>query len=296
MSSGTAIDKHGTERPRAAASAALLTLLAALALGGCGGGGGGGIPGPGPSPSPGPLAERADTLLLSGARARWSLSTAGAGGETIEDSLVEGVTCAGARCVAADGTVTTARELLDPSAPGDTAETTVGMRGGFDTAETGGAFEVFSETLPGLALTVTPEVTSYGFWGVHGFASLSLGTGTLSAQIDGTAYAGDFSLAQAWTAGDATGTNPAGTGSATWTGIAEASPTGAFRRLMGTATVTIADLSRPRVDVGIDLDVGGATTPLRWADIPLADGGFRSGTAGTDYLEGNFHGPRHEEA
>ena len=196
--------------------------------------------------------------------------------------------------MAADGTVTTARDLLGSSASADTLETTVGRRGGFDTAETRGAFEVFSETLPGLALTVVSNVTAYGFWGVHGFAALTLGTGRLSAQIDGTAYAGDFSLAQAWAAGDAAGTNPSGTGRATWTGIAEASPAGAFGRQMGTATVMIADLSRPRVDVGIALV--GAPTPLRWADIPLADGGFKSGTAGTDYLEGNFHGPAHEEA
>ena len=27
-----------------------------------------------------------------------------------------------------------------------------------------------------------------------------------------------------------------------------------------------------------------------------ADGGFRAGAAGTDYLEGRFHGPGHEEA
>ena len=307
-SCGVSIDHNGTEGPpamnsgppRAAASAAsavLLTLLAALALGGCGGGGGGGGspgPGPGAGPSPGPLLERADTLLQSGSHARWSLSPAAGGvGETITDSLVAGVTCAEARCVAADGTVTTARDLLGSSASADAAETTVGRRGGFDTAETRGAFEV-SETLPGLALTVSPEVTAYGFWGVHGFAALALGTGALSAQIDGTSFSGDFSLAQAWTAGDAAGTNPAGTGRATWTGIAEASPTGAFGRQIGTATVTIADLSRPRVDVGIVLD--GAPSPLRWADIPLAGGGFRSGTAGTDYLEGNFHGPGHEEA
>ena len=158
-----------------------------------------------------------------------------------------------------------------------------------------GTFEV-SETLPELTLTVSPEVTSWGFWGAHGFAALALGVGPLSAEIEGTALSGDFSSAQAWVAGDATGTNPAGTGSATWTGIAEASPTGAFERLMGTAEVTIADLSLPRVDVGIDLDEGGVDRRLRWTGMPVVDGGFTAGTAGTDYLQGNFHGPAHEEA
>ena len=34
-----------------------------------------------------------------------------------------------------------------------------------------------------------------------------------------------------------------------------------------------------------------------WKDMPLAQGRFTSGTAGQDdYLEGNLHGPKHEEA
>ena len=139
-------------------------------------------------------------------------------------------------------------------------------------------------------------MTSSGFWGDHGFAALAIGEGPFAATIEGTAFSGTFSVAQAYVAGDATGTNPAGRGSATWRGIAEASPTGAPARLMGTATVTIAELSQPRVDVGIDLDEGGVDRPLRWTDMPLADGGFIAGSAGMGYLQGNFHGPGHEEA
>ena len=52
--------------------------------------------------------------------------------------------------------------------------------GGFETAE----------TLPGLSLSVSPEVTSYGFWGAHGFAALTLGAGSLAAETDGTEYMG----------------------------------------------------------------------------------------------------------
>lgn len=71
--------------------------------------------------------------------------------------------------------------------------------------------------------------------------------------------------------------------------------TAAFARLAGTATVTIADLSRPRVGVAIDVpghDIGAPG----WADMPLLDGRFSTGTAGTDYLAGDFHGPAHQEA
>lgn len=287
-------------------------VVLALALAACGGGGGGGSPmnGAEPPPDPGPapslppsddprvarlgaLYERADALLLSSLHARWSLA---AEGETIEDSLAEPVSCSGARCVTASGAVTTPRDLLDPSSDIDpaTADADIGERGGFDTVTTAGTFET-TETLPGIALSISPEVTSYGFWGEHGFAAVAVGAGPLTALIEGTAFEGDFSLARAFAVGDATGTNPAGTGSATWTGIAEAAATGTLTRLQGTATVTIADLSQPRV--GVDIDVPGHSIGAPgWADMPLVNGRFASGTAGSDHLSGNFHGPAHEEA
>ena len=278
-------------------------VLLALVLGGCGGGGSG-DPFRALSDSADPrvarlgeLLGRADTLRMTGSHVRWSLSGGEEGGEEmIEDAYVEGVSCRGGRCVAADGTETAVRDLSGPGGiDPDGARATVGERGGFDTVTAGGAFGI-TETLPGLSLTVTPEVTSWGFWGEHGFAAVALGTGTLSVEIDGTAFSGNFSTAQAYAAGDAADTNPAGMGGATWTGIAEAVSTGTFRRFTGAATVTIADLSRPRVDVGIDLDDGGVDRPLRWTDLPLADGGFTGGTAGTDWIGGSFHGPGHEEA
>ena len=296
--------QHATT-PRPAAAA---LLAAALALGACGGGGGspGSAPGSGDRTSDlsgsddprvarlGELLERADALRMTGLHARWSLSAEGE--ETIEDAFVDSVSCSGARCTAADGTATAVRDLLDPSAgiDPDTIEAALGARGGFDTVTASGSFEVM-ETLDGVAVTASPEVESYGFWGEHGFAALALGAGEIAAETGGTAFTGRFSTAQAWLAGDATGTNPSGTGSATWTGIAEASQTGSFERLQGTATVTVADLSRPRVGVAIDVpghDIGAPG----WADMPLDDGGFASGTAGTDYLAGAFHGPGHEEA
>ncbi len=273
-------------------------VAAAVALAACGGGGGSsspGEPGAGSGLSGsanedvarlGGVLERADTLLMTGSRTHASLMAEG--GAAIEDSSVEGVTCAGGRCVAADGTATTVADLFDASASGamgpETIEASLGTRGGFATATTRESLEV---------LSASPEVTSWGFWGEHGFAVLALGEGPLAATIEGTAYTGDFSLARAYVAGDATGTNPAGTGSATWRGIAEASPTGTFERLMGTATVTIADLSQPRVDVGID--VAGHTIG-DWTGMALAGGRFAAGVAGTDHLSGAFHGPAHEEA
>ncbi len=280
-------------------------LAAALTLGACGGGGGGGSGGPPPSSGLsdssdprvarlGKLLERADTLRMSGLHARWSLSAPGE--ETIEDTFDEAVRCTGVRCDAADGTATTVRDLLDPSAniDPDTIAAALGTRGGFDTVTTRGGFRT-TETLPGLTVSVSPAVTGYGFWGDHGYAALALSTGPVTAEIEGTSYSGDFSMAQGYVAGDATGSNPSGTGSATWTGIAEASPADTNERLMGTATVTIADLSRPRVGVAIEVP-GHAIGAPGWRDMRLANGVFSSGTSGRDYLEGAFHGPGHEEA
>ena len=282
--------------PRLLLTAAL--AAATLTLGACGGGG---MPPASPSLSDsadprvarlGGLLEDADALQMSSLHARYSLA---AGAETIADSYVEAVSCSGTRCVAADGTATAVGDLLDLNAGADleTIEAALDMRGGFDTATTSGSFEN-TATLPDLTLTVSPEVTSYAFWGEYGYAALVLGAGPMAAEIDGTAFSGDFSLAQAYVAGDATGTNPAGMGSATWTGIAEASPTGTFERLMGTVKLTIADLSQPRVGVAIDVP-GHAIGAPGWADMALGNGAFSSGTAGTDHLSGAFHGPAHEE-
>ena len=70
----------------------------------------------------------------------------------------------------------------------------------------------------------------------------------------------------------------------------------AARSLVLTApALVLADLSRPRVEVAIDVPGHGIGAP-GWADMPLSNGGFSSGTAGTDYLGGNFHGAGHEEA
>lgn len=56
--------------------------------------------------------------------------------------------------------------------------------------------------------------------------------------LGGTEYAGTFSSVQAWALGDATGSNPAGSGRAVWRGVAEAASTVTFERLEGVATVT----------------------------------------------------------
>ena len=241
------------------------------------------------------LLERHDTLLFSGVHSRYSLS---AEGETVDSASVEAVSCEGAGCIAGDGTTIRARDLIDPSAVVgvDAAdESRRGSRGGFDTVTLEDSFEIV-EMPSGITVTAALEVTNYGFWGEHGFAAVTIGTGPLSGEIGGTPITGEFGFVNAYAMGDATGTNPAGMGSATWRGIAEAASTGGtFERHQGSATVTIADLSQPRVGVAIDVpghDIGAPG----WSDMALSGGHFTAGTAASDYLAGNFHGPDHDEA
>ena len=155
----------------------------------------------------------------------------------------------------------------------------------------GGLSILFAET----TLTEYPSYDTYGVWGQYGALHLQVIDGPMAGQVQGVPFTGDLNYAVAFILGNATGTNPQGTGSATWRGAAEAVSTSTFQRGQGTAILTIADLSRPRV--GVDIDIPGfAIGSPRWSDIPLTDGRFATGTAGTDRLEGDFHGPDHYEA
>ena len=237
----------------------------------------------------GDILDRADTLLVGSLHSRYALF---GGGETLDGASAETLSCSGARCVAQDGAAIAVEDMLGLAA--GVSEASLDSRDGFDTAATRDAFGPMAESVAGVTVTAL-TVLGYGFWGEHGFAALELGSGALEGDAGETAFSGDFTQARAYVLGDVSGTNPAGTGSATWRGIAEASPTGGFERLQGTATVTVADLSQPRVGVAIDVP-GHAIDAPGWADMALDDGAFATGTAGSDRLAGNFHGPDHGEA
>ena len=240
------------------------------------------------------IVERSDTLLIPSIQGRYSFSIQG---QTESDRLVEHFSCAGTRCVnQRDNTEISIEDLFDPSTnlDIDLMEVSLGPRGGFDTVTTRGKFDL-SNSFPGVTVTATPSAFSYGFWGEHGFAAVEITDGPFSGRTQGVSFRGDISVAAAYVVGNATGTNPTGMGRATWSGIAEAASTRTFQRRQGTATVSIADLSRPRVGVEIDIS-GFAIGSSAWADIPLANGRFTSRTIGSDHLQGDFHGPNHSEA
>ena len=284
---------------RTAAVAAVALTLAA-----CGGGGGGpGSPMPGEGGGDvttdpkavalGAIVGRTDTLLFTSVHSSWSATL---GGESVEAASADAMTCAGASCTGADGMAIAAGETAVVAAVAGRGpdEATLGSRDGFDTATAKDRFEI-REQLGGVTVTASADAAIYGYWGEHGFAALTLGAGRLSGQAEGAPFTGEFGIASAYAAGEASGSNPAGVGSATWRGLAEAARKDTFERLQGTATVTIADLTQPRVGVTIDVP-GHAIDAPGWADMGLEEGRFASGSAGTDRLSGSFHGPGHEEA
>ena len=236
------------------------------------------------------ILERSDTLLAPSVHVRYSFSVEG---QTESDYLVEDFSCAGVRCALADGTAITVADLVDPAIAIDLTDVNLGSRGGFDTVTVSGIIDA-SDSIPDVTVTDTPSAFGYGFWGDHGFAAVEVADGMLSGRVDGVPVIGNVSIATAYVVGDTTGTNPTGMGGASWSGIAEAASTRTFRRREGTATVTIDDLSRPRVGVAIDVSEFDIGSPA-WDDMPLTNGRYAAGTVGTDYLEGNFHGPDHSE-
>ena len=235
--------------------------------------------------------EGADTLLIPSEHFRFSLT---AQGHTEVDQMVEYYSCTGPSCFASDGSEFALDDIFDPNLDVGDAKATLGARDGFDTVTLTGDFDA-TEEIPEFAPSVSPSVISFGFWGEHGFAAVAIAGATFTGQLLGVDVDGEFHFATVYSVGKGSGTNPSGTGGATWTGMASAASTDTFERREGTATVTIADLARPRVGVAIDVpgfDIGSAA----WADMALVSGRFTTGAGGSDYIAGHFHGPDHAES
>ena len=289
----------------------LAAVAAALTLTACGGGGG-------DSPDPVDLLlaprvvrlkkiiERSDTFNIPALHLDYSASIGST--SAIERRLSNDVSCTGASCdieTEDGGMETTAvQDLIDLSVNVDTTEISLGSRDGFDTIAIASEFDVSSSILDDTFTVTPPTATAFGAWGEHGFAGVVVANGPLAGEARQTVleaettvpFTGHLSYALAYVMGDTSGANPTGTGVATWEGIAEAVSLRTFERRIGTATLVIADLTAPRVSVDIDVD-NFAINPPEWANLPLTNGGFTFGTLADDnYVAGNFHGLRHEEA
>ena len=283
----------------------ITVLLIASMLAACGGGGGGGTVSPRPEVEVDrsdprlmrleQIIRQADTILVPGVHIDYSVSQPA----QVSDRQFQPMSCSGTTCTADDGTTITEQDFLGPVLDVDPSELTITARHGFDTAALEATLNPsdFEGFLPFLGATISslPSVTSYGFWGDYGFAGVSIADGPMAGQYLGVSFNGEFKTATSVAGGAATGTNPGGVGAATWSGVAEAASTQTFERHQGTATLTIADLSAPSISVSIDVPEYAINAP-GWSAIPLDAGTFSTGFVGSDYLEGNFYGPEHDEA
>lgn len=248
----------------------------------------------------GGILERADTLLVPGVHVRYSVSTT-------TDTWFQEVSC---------GDITCAGGLEDELEDEEDEVVSLGLtdfvsldvhaseidmdlqsRDGFDTASLQGSLNASNIEVLGPDITITdiPQGLAYGFWGEHGVAGVFLADGPFRGESNNIPFSGDMIAIVPFVIGDVSGTSPEGVGEATWTGIAEIVSVRTFRRQEGTATLTIPDLSLPTVSVGINDVDGNPIGKADWMDLPLAEDGFSFGTAGDDYLEGNFHGVDHSE-
>lgn len=242
------------------------------------------------------IVQQGDRLLGPSRHASYSLTVQGL---PLSDQRFLPSSCSGTVCTAFDGTTLSIEDVLDESVTDEIALRSAAIASvhGFDTLAV--TLEMHTPGAAGLVDDVTitefPSLDGYGFWDDHGFAALAIADGPVAGRADGVPIAGEFSSATSFVLGDTTGSNPAGTGGASWSGPAEAASTSTFERRRGTATLTIADLSQPRL--GVEIDVPGyAIGSPAWSDIPLHAGRFQAGTlGGGDYLEGDFYGPAHEE-
>lgn len=284
-------------------AAPLAALLAVSLLSACGGGGGGGgsqalsddeldrLRSDPRVVRLGGIVAGADTLLIPSIRVDLTVT---AQGRTESESQEEIFSCSAGRCTGNNGTILEMTDVLDSDTGVDLTQATLGSRGGFDTVASVGKLDL-STGIPDITFTDFPSSRGYGLWGQYGYAAVVIGDGRMAGRTQGVAFTGEASFAAAYTVGAASGTNPTGTGSATWTGIAEAATTDTFRRRQGTATLTIADLSAPTVSVAIDIG-GNSIGSAAWSDIAMANGGFNAGAVGADHVAGNFYGPTHGEA
>ena len=244
------------------------------------------------------ILEDADTFVTLG----WHLTFTFEDGVLPPAVLLGAADCSGTECVSSSNP--SERVVLSDVIGQAMAEDhylgglTLGERGGFDTFESSGGFVMGSyvaEMLEGIESSPPLDgrsTTEHGLWGMYGYAGTALGHSDRSYTIPDVDSLADIDFYFTYVAGTVSGSNPAGTGRATWSGIAEAIVTATNEPAAGTATVTIEDLSMPRASV--DVEIGGA--PIgSWTDMTVTDGEYGV-VGGGNGVKGAFYGPSHEES
>ena len=300
-------------RQHAARGALLIAaaVAAALTLTACSSGGGGGDDVPDPfdlltdmrGQRLQTIVQDADVLLIPGLHLQYAVPSGG--GEPPQPKQEAwGASCMGASCTIAQNTAIEVRDLFDLSVIVRPEEARLDTRAGFNTLVSTSRLRLAEDILgQGINLS-SPSVTNYGFWGEHGFAGVLIGEGPFSGSVAvggvRTSLPFDGSVAMAFAAGHisdrALMEDPGGSLDAIWEGLVEAVSTRTFDRREGTVHISITNLSNPRASVIIDLGGNRVGPSSGWADLPITDNGFNTGTFGDDYLAGSFHGPNHGEA
>ena len=295
----------------------LIVVLLSLSLAACSGGGGDGddeVEMPDDEVVPeempmeidprvrqlGGIVERTEVLLMPGIHVSYSVSALG---ETISDSVLQDITCAGAACTVFGETIdltdSITEDLIDPDVDISITEIELGTRNdGFHTASISGSLpaSLIDGLLADITITEIPEVMGYGFWGEHGMAGLSIADGPFSGRAQGLPFSGNMQVVVPFAFGDASGSNPTGVGEASWTGFAEVLALNTFRRQEGSVTLTIPELLEPTLNVVLRDDSGNPIGKPGWDGLALNEGHFMFGAAGDNYVAGNFHGADHSEA
>lgn len=147
-------------------------------------------------------------------------------------------------------------------------------------------------TEPGISV----DVTLLGGWLDHNFFAAQL-EGVAHDTSDGVEVAG-LEAGYAYSIGDATGTNPALSGNATWRGGMVGGAVGSGRSLVrGDATLTL-DMAQMAMDVAFtnirDAGSGQSRADMMWDGLAVTNGTFGTDRQG-DSIQGQFYGPNHEE-
>ena len=158
---------------------------------------------------------------------------------------------------------------------------------GVSIAEGGGEL-----TEPGISV----DVTLLGGWLDHNFFAVQL-EGVTHDTSDGGDVAG-LEAGYAYSIGNATGTNPALSGDATWRGGMVGGSVGSDRSLVrGDATLTL-DMAQMAMDVAFtnirDASTEQSRADMMWGGLAVTNGTFGTGSQG-DSIQGQFYGPNHEE-
>ncbi len=147
-------------------------------------------------------------------------------------------------------------------------------------------------TEPGISV----DVTLLGGWLDHNFFAVQL-EGVTHDTSNGADVAA-LEAGYAYSIGNATGTNPALSGNATWRGGMVGGSVGSDRRLVrGDATLTL-DMAQMAMDVAFtnvrDAGTGQSRADMMWDGLAVTNGTFGTGSQG-DSIQGRFYGPNHEE-